>query len=472
MDNTLSHLSALEALELFRSKQLSPVELMNAIRDQTERMEPHINAFTDTYFDEALSQAKAAENRYLTGTARGLEGIPLAVKDEFRVAGKRRTSGSLVYRNRTDEITDVIIERLVSQGAIIHAKTATPEFCLLGSCHSRLWGVTRNPWNLAITPGGSSGGSGASLAAGTTVLATGTDIGGSIRIPAALCGIVGYKPPYGRNPEIPVFNLDFYSHSGPMTRTVGDAALMQNAISGFHERDIATLREKVILDPSGVPDSLTGFRIGYSLDLGFMEIDRDVDHNTREALDRLASMGARVEPVDLHWTAGIIEAVHHYWSHNWAASMVSLLERHRDELTEYAVWFLERAGHSSLLDYHESMKTAVAMYDQFGPLMTQYDAFVCPTLATTGIPATFTWPESDYTINGRTETKEEEYWSLTYPFNVLSRCPVLSVPSGRAANGIPTGIQIVGRTYDDETVFSIASAYQSIYPFVPPALEF
>ena len=167
--------------------------------DRTDAVEPSINAFTETYFEDALAQARQAEARYRNGTQRPLEGIPLAVKDEFRLAGRRRTSGSLFYRDRVDDDNDVIIQRLLDAGAIAHAKTTTPEFCLLGSCHSRLWGVTRNPWNLDITSGGSSGGSGASLAAGTSILATGTDIGGSIRIPSALCGTVGFKPPYGRN---------------------------------------------------------------------------------------------------------------------------------------------------------------------------------------------------------------------------------------------------------------------------------
>jgi Asp-tRNA(Asn)/Glu-tRNA(Gln) amidotransferase A subunit family amidase len=186
-----------------------------------------------------------------------------------------------------DDENDVIIQRLLDAGAIPHAKTTTPEFCLLSSCHSRLWGITHNSWNLDITPGGSSGGSGAALAAGTTIIATGTDIGGSIRIPAALCGIVGYKAPYGRNPEIPVFNLDFYSHSGPMARNVNDIVSMQNIISGLHNRDIASLRERVTIDTS-IPDNLQGWKIAYSMDLGFMEVDDSVRKNTEDALEYYA----------------------------------------------------------------------------------------------------------------------------------------------------------------------------------------
>ncbi|MFT7672939.1 MAG: Asp-tRNA(Asn)/Glu-tRNA(Gln) amidotransferase A subunit family amidase, partial [Gammaproteobacteria bacterium] len=271
-DNALCYLTASEALHRFKQKTLSPVELLKAVITRSEYLEPDINAFTDCYFDQALDQAHDSEKRFQNGTARPLEGIPLAVKDEFKLKGTRRTSASLIYRDRTDNETDVLIQRLLDAGAIVHAKTTTPEFCLLGSCHSRLWGQTHNPWNLDMTPGGSSGGSAASLAAGTTTLATGTDIGGSIRIPAALCGVVGYKPPYGRNPELPVFNLDFYSHSGPMARSVEDIALMQNVISGPHNRDIASLREKVTLWTHLKPD-LTNWKIAWSMDLGFLEVD-------------------------------------------------------------------------------------------------------------------------------------------------------------------------------------------------------
>ena len=238
-DAELCYLTAAEARLRFENRSLSPVELMQALIDRSERIEPHINAFTETYFDTALEQAKAAEARYRKGTQRPLEGIPLAVKDEFRLSGTRRTSASLVFRDRIDDESDIIIQRLLDAGAIAHAKTTTPEFCLLGSCHSRLWGITHNPWNLDIAPGGSSGGSGAALAAGTATIATGTDIGGSIRIPAALCGVVGYKAPYGRNPEIPIFNLDFYSHSGHMARSAGDIPVVNPGYQVLHRRDIA-----------------------------------------------------------------------------------------------------------------------------------------------------------------------------------------------------------------------------------------
>jgi Asp-tRNA(Asn)/Glu-tRNA(Gln) amidotransferase A subunit family amidase len=458
-DIELCYLSANEAVTRFADHSLSPVELMQALITRSEQVEPHINAFTETYFEEALAQAQAAETRYQRGSQRPLEGIPLAVKDEFKLAGKRRTSASLVYQNRVDDENEVIIQRLLDAGAIAHAKTTTPEFCLLGSCHSRLWGITHNPWNLDITPGGSSGGSGAALAAGTTTIATGTDIGGSIRIPAALCGVVGYKAPYGRNPELPVSNLDFYSHSGPMARNVNDIAIMQNLISGVHNQDIASLRESVVID-TAIPGNLDGCKIAWSMDLGFMEVDSSVRDNTLAALELLRSLGATVDEVEIGWDESIIDAAHHHWAHGWAASMDSVLETNRDDLCDYTIWFIENARKSTPRDYLNSIEAAVHMYDRFGPLMDDYDVFICPTLMTTGVPNNSTWPKNEIEINGEIRMVSEEHWNATFPFNMLSRCPVMSMPSGLAANGVPTGIQFVARTFDDQSVFSTALAYE------------
>ncbi len=463
----LCYLTGLEALGHFRCGDLSPVELMQAIIQRAETLQPSVNAFTDSYYDEALEAAGAAEKRYRKGRPRPLEGLPVAIKDELRLRGKRRTSSSLVFQDRVDDESDVIIDRLLRAGAIPIAKTATPEFCLLGSCHSRLFGVTRNPWKLDLTPGGSSGGTGAALAAGMATLGTGTDIGGSIRIPAAQCGVVGYKPPYGRNPEVPVFNLDFCSHSGPMARSVHDIALMQNVISGPHNQDIATLRRRVRLDPDHVLSDLQGWKIAWSMDLGFMEIDQDVERNTLQALDRFRALGASVTHVDLGWSPDIIDAAHAYWSHNWAVTFASLLDTHRQDLTDYAIFFLERAGQSTPTDYLHSLQTMVNMYRTFGPMMDHYDLFVCPTLATNRIPAEFTWPDSEVTINHQTVTTDEEHWSLTYPFNLLSRCPALAVPSGLGQNGVPTSIQLVARTYADHKVIEAGKVFEAHANAIP-----
>lgn len=196
--------SATEVLAAFHARRLSPVEYMDAVIMRYEAAQPVVNAFGDTYFDEAREQARAAEERYSGGgdPPRALEGLPVAVKDEADVAGKRTTNGSLIL-DHVPEQSEPMVERLVGAGAIIHARSLTPEFSIAFWTASRLWGVTRNPWNTAFDVGGSSGGSAAALAAGMTPLATGSDIGGSIRVPASCCGVVGHKPSYGRVPSFP-----------------------------------------------------------------------------------------------------------------------------------------------------------------------------------------------------------------------------------------------------------------------------
>jgi Asp-tRNA(Asn)/Glu-tRNA(Gln) amidotransferase A subunit family amidase len=470
MSDGLCYLSGAAALDLFRRRALSPVELMRATIDRAAAVEPKINAFTESYFEQALAQAHEAERRYLGhGPApRPLEGLPLAVKEEFRVAGTRRCSGSLIFCDRVDDETDPLIGRLLDAGAIMHAKTTVPEWCLIGTTHSRQWGVTRNPWKLDTSPGGSSGGSGAALAAGTTTLATGTDIGGSIRIPAALCGVAGYKPPYGRNPEIPVYNLDFFAHSGPMARSVADLALMQNVISGVESRDIASLRERVVL-PTAAPADLRGWKIAYSLDLGCFEVDDAVRRATLGALEVFRSLGAEIEPVDLRWTREMMNAGETYLGHLWGASVAELLAEHRAQMTDYAIAFGEQADRSTAKDFRHALGLIAEMYGHFGPLLDRYDLFVCPTLATSAVPAELV-PQGRLKINGLDRPGEESVWTMTTPFNMLSRCPVLAVPSGGEQDGVPIGIQLVARTYDDERVFRAGLAYEAARPWFGPAM--
>lgn len=248
----LNYISATEAISLFRARQLSPVELMEATIARAEQVEPVVNALCHRFFDEALAEARAAEERYADKgePPRPLEGIPLAIKEEEAVAGQPQTQGSLIYKDQVAEKSSAFAQRQIDSGAIVHARTTAPEFACSGFTQSRIWGVTRNPWNPDFSPGGSSGGSAAALASGTTTLASGSDVGGSIRIPASFCGVVGFKPPYGRVPLEPPFNLDTFCHNGPLARTVADCALYQNQIAGPDPSDVTTLRPKLTLPAS------------------------------------------------------------------------------------------------------------------------------------------------------------------------------------------------------------------------------
>jgi amidase len=462
-DLELCYLPAVKALALFRQGALSPLELMQALIARAEAVNPSVNAFADTYFEEALAKARRAGEEYAHGNPRPLEGLPLAVKDAQRVAGKRTTYGSLIFKDNVDDHSDPMIERLESAGAIIHARTTTPEFCLSGTCHTRMWGITRNPFNTDFGPGGSSGGSAASLAAGTTTLATGTDIGGSIRIPAAACGVVGFKPPHGRNPDGPPANFDRYNHCGPLARAVADAALVQNIVSGPHSLDHDSLRERVELplDDSDV----RGLRVAYSIDLGYMNIERDVLKNTLAALDVFRSLDCVVEEVDLGWTIDCERwAAHWYNSMHYGRQTIWHARRHAGLMCDYSLKFAKHCETATILDdVPRSWEHVHKMYQTFGPIMQKYDVFICPTNAVPAVRADHDPWDQNFRINN-VRVDPENGWILTYQFNMLHYCPVISVPSGLAANGVPTGIQIVGRTFDDLTVFRAAAGYERAAP--------
>ena len=301
IDLNLCYMSATEALAHFRAHTLSPLELLDALIARSEAINPELNTLTYSFYERARDQARKAEARYRAsdGRPRALEGIPVAIKDFHPVKGEITTFGSKIFENHRPDYTAPTVDRLLKAGAIMHQRSTSPEFAYSGATHSPLWGITPNPWNREYTSGGSSGGAGAQVAAGMTTIADGTDGGGSIRIPASACGIVGYKPPFGRNPLDRDHPLETILHYGPLTRTVNDAALMQNVMSGPHPEDICSLPNRLRLpeDFAGIE----GWKIAYSPDLGYVEIDPEVRRNTEAAVARFESLGCTVETVELDW---------------------------------------------------------------------------------------------------------------------------------------------------------------------------
>jgi len=463
--NDLHYLSATEALSSFRARELSPVELVHAVIDRAEKVEPTINAFAQTLYEEALEQARGAEARYagIGGPPRPLEGIPVAVKEEAPIAGQKNTLGSLPLRDVVADHTAVFVQRIIDAGGIVHARSTTPEFSCAAVTWSKLWGVTRNPWNTVYAPGGSSGGSGASLAAGSTTLATGSDIGGSIRIPASFCGVVGFKPPYGRVPEVEIFNLDHYCHEGPLARTVADCALLQNVIAGPDPSDVVSLRPKLV-----IPDTLepvAGMRVALSVDLGCYEVDEDVVANTRAAADRLIDAGVTVEEVSLPWElAQINRAARIHYGMIFGPSVQELYEQHGDEFTSYARRLVEESSEIPKLAFVEGLELEAGIYAPLGALLDGFDALICPTFAVPALPAEYD-PGDVLEVNGK-PTGDWLDVLMTVPFNIASRCPVISVPSGRSRDGVPTGLSVVGKTYDDVTAFRIAAAHEERFPWL------
>jgi aspartyl-tRNA(Asn)/glutamyl-tRNA(Gln) amidotransferase subunit A len=461
----LHYLAAAEALRLFRTRQLSPVELVTAVTERAEAVEPVLNAFAETFYEQALVRARAAEGRYAGrgGPVRPLDGLPVAVKEEAEIAGQRNTLGSLPRRDVVAEQTTAFVQRIIDAGAIVHARTTTPEFCCAPITWSRLWGVTRNPWNTRYSPGGSSGGSAAALAAGTATLATGSDIGGSIRIPASFCGVVGFKPPYGRVPEMPVFNLDHYCHEGPLARNVADCALLQNVIAGPHPSDIASIRPKLEIPGELAP--IAGMRIAFSADLGCYQVDADVAANTRAAAERLRDAGAVVEEIGLPWDLETIKrAARIHFGMIFGPSMRDIHAKHADELTSYTRNFIAESDQVSKEDFVAGLALEHQVYAPLGQLLEDFDALVCPTVAVPALTAEYD-PGQPVAVNGRDSADWLDVL-MTIPFNIASRCPVMSVPSGLSRNGVPTGLSIVGKTYDDVTVFRIAAAHEERMPWL------
>lgn len=468
MHDELAYLSAASTLALFRARSLSPVELLTALIERIEFYEPQINAVADRRYDEALAEAQAAEQRYLGrgDDPRPLEGVLVAAKEEHPMIGRSWTQGSLTLANEVATLDHPIIERIQSAGGIIHIRTTTPEFCCAGFCHSRMWGTTRNPWNLDYTPGGSSGGSGAALAAGYAALATGSDIGGSIRIPASFCGVVGFKPPFGRVAALPPYNLDQYCHDGPMARTVADCALLENAIAGPHWRDVASLRFPPIIPPSF--DGVAGRRIALCLQLGDWPVDAAVLRNARAAADALADAGAIVEEVTLPWTVEQIwAAAQAHFATIMGAGIAHVAADYGDLLCDYTRAFA--ATMTSQLGFYEGTELEGRLWEPLGRLFESYDAMLCPTIASAGLLAGEGYVDGQVPV-GDTFVEHNILAMMTLPFNLFSRCPVLSVPSGLAANGVPTGVQVVGRTYDDLGAFQVASALESAgFGFASPS---
>jgi Asp-tRNA(Asn)/Glu-tRNA(Gln) amidotransferase A subunit family amidase len=456
-------LGAAEALGLMRAGELSPVELLESVIARAEAVEPTVNAFAERRFEEAAAASRVSETRYARGTGiRSLEGLPLALKEEVPVEGWSWTWGSVPFADQVADHTSPIAERIFRSGAVVHARTTTPEFSCTGYTHSKLWGVTRNPWNRAYAVGGSSGGSGASLASGTSLLASGSDIGGSIRIPASFNGVVGFKPPYGRVPQDPPFNLDHYCHEGPLARSVADAALFENVLVGPHPHDVASLRPKV-----RIPERLggvEGWRIAVSVDLGGYPVTDEVAANTRSVGDALRSAGAEVDEIEIGWDREeLMVAARTHFAAIFAAWIAAMVERYGDALTDYTRAWAEDIAAAQTVSFVEGLELEGKATAVLGDVLTRYRALVAPTTSSTEHRAGDDYLGTLRPGGGPLDRQYDLY--MTVPFNICSRHPVLAVPSGFGANGVPSGVQIVGRTFADADVFRVGAAVEATRPW-------
>jgi len=452
----LHHLSAREVLRAFRARELSPVEVYDAVVARADAVEPTVNALLERDHEDFRAQAAAAADRYARGEPLGpLDGLPVALKEEQPIAGRSLRLGSLVTEGYVADYTHPVPERVYGAGAIVHARTTTPEFSCAAFTHSDLWGVTRNPWNPDWTPGGSSGGSGAALASGTAYLASGSDIGGSIRIPASFCGVVGFKAPYGRVPALPPYNLDVYCHDGALARTVADVALFHNVIQGQHPADHVSLPALPIPEDLG---DVRGLRVALAVTLGDFPVEPGVEANTRAFAAALKAAGAVVQEVvvPLSMDALLQTALVHYGS-IMGPDMTELTPLDDPRLMPYTRHFLRTSTDAlAQTSYYRGLVGEAAVHEALARVFADHDALICPTTGGYGFPA-----GEDFADGVDVAGRHLDFYllaCLTPVFNVASRHPVLAVPSGLGPNGVPTGVQVVARPYDDVTAFHVAAA--------------
>jgi Asp-tRNA(Asn)/Glu-tRNA(Gln) amidotransferase A subunit family amidase len=447
-----------------RSGEVSPVELVDAALDRIARGNPAINAFTVVLADEARAQARAAEGAVARGEHAPLLGVPITIKDHIWMRGVRATNGSLAYRDFVPDVDCEAVARLRAAGAVIVGKTNNPEFCYRGTTDNRLFGLTRNPWNLERTPGGSSGGAGASVAAGMTPLALGTDGGGSVRIPAAFCGVVGHKPTFGMVPKEPGFKgWKTLSVDGPITRSVRDAALALSVLAGPAAADDMTypVPAQDYVAAATEERDVRGLRVAWSADMGFAPVDPDVRRALAAALETLSDLGCLLteahpstgNPMDMWNLFACCEGY---------ASEGPLLEQWESQMSEGTADIIRAGRELSGWEYVDALHARGAFTRVWTEFFAEHDVLVSPCMQLTAFSVDVLAPAS---IDGIVLDPFFDDWcSLVLPANLTGQ-PAISVPMGFGDDGLPVGMQVMGRRFDDATVFALAAAFERATPW-------
>jgi aspartyl-tRNA(Asn)/glutamyl-tRNA(Gln) amidotransferase subunit A len=454
----IAFLTAVEVREAFRFKRLSPVELTQAVLERIDQHNRRYNAYCLVDAESAIAQAKASEERWFRGEPLGvLDGVPTAIKDLILTRGWPTLRGSLAINPNQDWRDDApVVERLRRSGAVLVGKTTTPELGWQGVTDSPLTGITHNPWDESRTSGGSSGGSAVAVVLGMATLAVGTDGGGSIRIPAGFCGCVGLKPTFGRVPMGPVSPFGSLAHTGPMTRTVADAALMMGVIARPDSRDWSALPDDGVNYSQALTGGVKGLRIAYIPQFGSLQVDPEVSVAVRRAAKVFEDLGAHVEernapfddPLDLFtvlWYAGAAQAVSSYKPEARAKMDPGLLE------------VAAEGGSYSLMSYLEATMQRANLGVKLSQFHERFDLLLTPTLPLPAFEAGHEVPQ------GWPGRRWQTWTPFTYPFN-LTQQPAISVPCGITTAGLPIGLQLVSAKYRDALVLLAAHAYESSSP--------
>ena len=456
----ISSLTAAELLRLYRRRELSPVEVTRDQLDRVEAFEPVINAFIIVDREGAMAAAKASEARWQKGEPIGLvDGLGATVKDNVWLSGFPSRRGSLTSDPAPIKSDAPAVARLREQGAVILGKTALPEFGWIGVTHSPFSGITRNPWKLDRTPGGSSGGAAAAALLNLGHLHIGTDGAGSIRIPAAFTGVFGIKPSYGRVAAYPASPFSILAHVGPLTRTVSDAALMLSVIGGPDERDMTAWNTPAPDFRVGLEDGVRGLRVAWSSRLGYVQkLNPEVEAATKKAAQAFGDLGAIVEEADPDFSEPY-DMIMTLWGAVSAMVVAAAPEQDRAKMDPGFLAMAELGKKYSLADYLAAYTARSDLANAMRRFHDKYDLLLTPQMP---IPAFevghVTPPDGSYGDRWIA-------WSpYTYPFN-LTQQPAASVPCGFTSDGLPIALQIVGPAHRDHLVLRAARAYESAYPF-------
>ncbi|MEV0637022.1 amidase [Streptomyces sp. NPDC050619] len=449
----LTELTAVQLVDGYRKGEFSPVEVTRATLERAERIQPELNAFVRLTADEALAQARESADRWRRGAPAGLvDGVPVTVKDILLMRGAPTLKGSRTISQQGHWDEDApSVARLREHGAVFLGKTTTPEFGWKGVTDSPLNGVTRNPHDPARTAGGSSGGAAAAVARGAGPLALGTDGGGSVRIPAAFCGIFALKPTYGRVPLYPASAFGTLAHVGPMTRDAADAALLLDVIGIPDSRDWSALGSAPGSFSAGLSGGVHGLKVAYSPSLGGqVAVQPAVAAAVRHAVERLADLGAYVTETDPDLTDPV-DAFHTLWF-SGAARVTQHLGPHQRELLDPGLREIcDQGARYSALDYLAAVDVRMELGRRMGRFHDSYDLLVTPTLPITAFEAGPEVPK------GSGHRRWTGWTPFTYPFNMTQQ-PAASVPVGTDGDGLPVGLQIVAARHRDDLVLRAAHA--------------